>query len=61
MSLLTRCHLPVYIKILDYVDMNESVLVPSKAYINPKKNNKSDILIEEYFFIYSALLLKKRA
>lgn len=44
-SLLTRTHLPVYIKILDYLDTNESVLTPSKGYINPKKNNKNDILI----------------
>lgn len=47
MGLLTRSHLPSYVKFLDYIELNESLLIPSKATINPKKNTKTDILIEE--------------
>lgn len=46
MSLLTRTHLPSYIKLLDWNE-NEACLIPGRANLNSKKKIQTDILIEE--------------
>lgn len=45
-GLLTRTHLPSYLKLLDFEE-NEACLVPGRAILNTKKKTQSDILIEE--------------
>lgn len=45
-GLLTRTHLPSYIKFLDF-EGDATCLIPGRANLNLKKKTQTDILIEE--------------